>query len=370
LRQLLRRIADRVTFGSVHRYLDREGFPARISSIEARVSSAEAGIASVALRIASAEAKIASAEERISNLESDADALRATVAHLGEKVQQSDATLADAVDSLGRMSHQAQLAASQEQKARAGALSDRMLALLAYLSPEDPLPPETNFIRLGKRNDGGYVMIENLLGGGIAYSVGIATDASWDMAMVRRGYEVHQYDHTVSESPEQDPALHFHQLGVCPTGEHAPSMQSLDSLLDSNGHAARQDIVLKIDIEGGEWGVFSSLPASALQAFSQIAVEFHWLHLLDEDERYETARKSLSKLHAHFAPVHVHANNHLGLFVMGGVPVPAVLEVTYVRRDLMATEPSRRTFPTPLDEPNHPGHSELFLGRFQFSDRS
>jgi len=44
--------------------------------------------------------------------------------------------------------------------------------------------------------------------------------------------------------------------------------------------------------------------------------------------------------------------------------------VTYVRRDLMATEPSRRTFPTPLDEPNHPGHSELFLGRFQFSDRS
>jgi hypothetical protein len=302
-------------------------------------------------------------------LESETHALRAAVANLDERLQRSNATLGDAVDALGRISQQAQVVASQEQKARSGALSDRMLALLAYLSPEDPLPPETTFVRLGKRNDGGYVMLENLLRGGIAYSVGIGTDASWDLAMARQGYEVHQYDHTVSDSPEKHPALHFHQLGVCPTGEPTPSMQSIDTLLEQNGHAARQDIVLKIDIEGGEWGVFSSLPESALRAFSQIAVEFHWLHLLDEDEQYETARKALSKLHTHFAPVHLHANNHLGLFVMGGVPVPGVLEVTYVRRDLVTTELSRRTFPTAIDEPNNPSLSEIFLGRFQFTDR-
>jgi hypothetical protein len=291
------------------------------------------------------------------------------MADFDQRLQRSNASLADVVDSLGRVSHEAQLAAAQEKKAHSGALSDRMLALLAYLSPEDPLPPETTFVRLGKKNDGGYVMIENLLRGGVAYSVGISTDASWDMAMARRGYEVHQYDHTVPDSPEKDPALHFHQIGLCPTGEQAPSMQSIDTLLEQNGHAARQDIVLKIDIEGAEWGVFSSLPEPALRAFSQIVVEFHWLHLLDEDERYETARKALSKLHADFAPVHLHANNHLDLFVMGGVPVPGVIEVTYVRRDLVTTEPSRRAFPTPLDEPNNPSRSEIFLGRFQFYDR-
>lgn len=35
-----------------------------------------------------------------------------------------------------------------------------------------------NFVRLGKHNDGGYIMVDNFTAGGVAYSFGISDDVS------------------------------------------------------------------------------------------------------------------------------------------------------------------------------------------------
>ena len=51
-----------------------------------------------------------------------------------------------------------------------------------------------NFVRFGKPNDGGYVMVDNFKTSGVAYSFGINNDVSWDSDMATRGYEIFMYD--------------------------------------------------------------------------------------------------------------------------------------------------------------------------------
>ena len=75
----------------------------------------------------------------------------------------------------------------------------------------------------------------------------------------------------------------------------------------------------------------------------------------------------LHKLHTFFEPIHVHANNHSPMLLLGGVPFPGVLEVTYASRSRYRFIDTAESFPTVLDSPNYPGGADYYLGRFDFS---
>ncbi len=64
--------------------------------------------------------------------------------------------------------------------------------------------------------------------------------------------------------------------------------------------------------------------------------------------------------------IHVHGNNHADAIV-GGVPVPTVLELALVRADAgkRFVRP-RRPFPTRLDQPNNPALRRPRAGLFWF----
>jgi hypothetical protein len=250
------------------------------------------------------------------------------------------------------------------RRLRSHTLGEREIAALGFLSPQDPVG--MSFVRVGGRYDGGYVMVEPLLDGTVAYSLGIGNDVSWDRAMAERGYDVFQYDDTIDAPPDDHPKFHFTRRGISSEGEANGSRTSLAKLIDANGHGALRDIVLKVDIEGAEWGVFATLPDEVFACFSQIAVEFHKIDKFDRDDLYRDAMRALRALDRHFVPVHVHGNNYGDFVLLGGVPVPPTLEVTFVRRDLVTTAPCTRVFPTALDSPNWPEHPDLFLGSFQF----
>ncbi|AUN95708.1 class I SAM-dependent methyltransferase [Pseudazoarcus pumilus] len=243
---------------------------------------------------------------------------------------------------------------------------ERACVLMHLLKPEALV--DGDYVRLGRDHDGGYVMAADLLNGGVAYSFGIADDVSWDADMAERGYEVFQYDHTIERLPDSHERFHFEAVGICPSGRDGGRLRSLYALLERNGHAARRDLVLKIDVEGAEWEVFAAMPAESLRCFAQIVVELHWLDRAGDAAFFATAHEALSRLRREFVPVHVHGNNYGGLRVLGGVCIAPVLEVTYVRRDLARTKPDDRCFPTPLDQPNHPDRPDLWLGRFEYPE--
>jgi len=236
--------------------------------------------------------------------------------------------------------------------------------LFPHMAPADPTGLE--FERVGRDYDGGYVMVKRESDTKVAYSLGINRDVSWDITMAERGYDVYQYDHTISNLPESHPRFHWKKLGITGKSQATGDLTSLEQELAANGHSDTCDIVLKIDIEGHEWEVFSEMSRDHLSKFSQILVECHSFKKLNGLAKFRKMRQSLRNLAETHQVIHVHGNNNSPMVVVGGVPTPQTLELTWLRRDICEFAPCTRIFPTELDQPNNPNFADHKLGRFSF----
>ena len=232
--------------------------------------------------------------------------------------------------------------------------------VLDLLRPMDV--PGVPFVRRGRDGDGGYVQLDEPGKVHAAYSIGIGSDVSWDVAMADCGIEIWQYDHTVARSPQTHPEFHFKSVGLAATPSGDGTLRTLESLVEENGHAGRNDLILKLDIEGGEWDVLANMPTKLLEQFSQIVLEFHRLCRLNEADGIWRILEVLTHLHRTHQPVHVHANNWASMVAIGGTTLPNVIEVTYARRSDHAFVPCHRSFPTALDFPNNPRWADHDLG--------
>ncbi len=219
-------------------------------------------------------------------------------------------------------------------------------------------------IRVGGMCDGGYVMLDDLDSARAVYSLGIGGDVSFDLEMAERGMDIFQYDHTVPGPPVQHPRFQFKKKGIAPVEDG--EFTSIGAEIHRNGHAHRRDLILKIDIECAEWDALDATSDEDLDRFEQIVAELHGFLRLAEPEWRAVTQRVLGRLHRTHAVTHVHANNWADFQIMAGVPVPDVLEVSYVRRDRASLTPSTTFFPTPFDVPCHPDRPDIVLGNFRF----
>lgn len=244
------------------------------------------------------------------------------------------------------------------------AMGARVRTILSLVSPMDVVGG--TLVRKGCPNDGGYIMLDSGLRSAVAYSLGIAGDVSWDLDMAALGCQIYQYDHTIDALPVSHPAFHWFRIGIAAQDSPDGLMCSLDTLIQRNGHVGRNDLILKMDIEGAEWDLFETMPESTLRQFSQIVMEMH--HFAGAAGHpsgplfYQKFENILRKLDATHQCVHVHANNNGGLGIIGGTIIHDLLELTYVRRSDHQFEECRRIFPTPIDMPNVTTAPDYFLG--------
>ena len=134
-------------------------------------------------------------------------------------------------------------------------------------------------IRLGRNNDGGYIMLDDFADDDkIAYSFGISGDVSWDKAMASRGYDVFMYDHTIDSLPEENSRFHWFKLGISDSSMNADRLKTLEYFIEQNHHQDKHDMILKMDVEGAEWGFIENVKTETLNRFSQILFEFHGMN--------------------------------------------------------------------------------------------
>ena len=239
-------------------------------------------------------------------------------------------------------------------------LQQRALELFSLLRPRDVRGGR--LIRLGRPNDGGYVMLDQDLSRSVGYSIGVNDDASWDLDMADRGARIFQYDHTIDAPPCKHPNLRWERIGVAGSADHGRSLMTLPELIARNGHERADNLILKMDVEGYEWDVLNGIGTPDLLKFSQILIELHGLDRLDETDYFARIRSALRNVGASHQLIHVHANNCGGLTIMSGVPVPSAVEVTYVRRRGHDFEECRKIFPTEIDMPCSPAIADPHLG--------
>jgi len=188
-------------------------------------------------------------------------------------------------------------------------------------------PVGKNVIRIGSDSDGGYIFMDDLSAKDLFISAGIADDFNVDLQVVDKVGKLIMID------PSIDPVLfpqdhqEFIQLPLAPKG--IKNSISLDQILSENEF---KDSILKIDIEGAEWAIFAEFDQEKYKSFRQIVMEVHWLSNVNDNALHEIKMQALTKLNKYHQIISVHVNNYGEYRIMGGVPIPDVVEITYVRK--------------------------------------
>jgi hypothetical protein len=224
-------------------------------------------------------------------------------------------------------------------------LSGQLAALFGFLKPQKVVGFEK--IRLGSKGDGGYVMLNDFASISGAYSLGIADEVSWDLEIAGRNIPVEQFDYSINKSPVHHPLFKFSKRKISKIGDILTGKPT--------------GRILKIDIEGSEWDFFANATPEELASFPQIVGEFHHFSLYYDSDFQRVAFRALQNLNRTHQLIHIHGNNGAPAFYADKMPVPDLIELTFVLRSQYRFESTGETFPGPLDSPNLPGKEDYPL---------
>lgn len=216
-------------------------------------------------------------------------------------------------------------------------------------------------VRLGNAHDGGYIFLDDFAATTHVISCGISNDVTCDFEFAEMGKKVLQFDHTVPGPPVAHANFAFFKQAIDESLE-IPGSTKLSDVVRNAGQSGQCDVILKIDIDGGEWQCFADFPQEHFARLRQIACEFHWTSKLTDPAQFAQCEAAIRNIAAAFFPVHVHANNYVGFNNVMGVPVPEVFEVTFANRAIFTPGSAYVTSPGPLDTPNNPDAPDLYLG--------
>ena len=207
-------------------------------------------------------------------------------------------------------------------------------------------------------------MLNDFNRGGVSYSFGISNDVSWDLDMAQRGYEVFMYDMTIDGLPQNNEHFHFFKEGIAGSRISEKSLDTLAHFVERNGHNNQEHMILKMDVEGAEWGFINEVSVDLLKRFDQIVFEFH--NMIDPKNFTNSAfiLNLIRKLNATHTPVHLHGNNCGSFLYIENLGVfPNALELTYANNNSYDFyEDENVLLPINLDTPNNPRFSDIKLG--------
>jgi hypothetical protein len=244
--------------------------------------------------------------------------------------------------------------------------------------------------RLGNDYDGGYVLLsEQVERTEVLLSFGVATDWSFEADFFRRrkGLVVRMFDactsfplivaNFFSKLAQLDftRASHYLRAGagyvsfILLNGRVRLSRRFLglkasdrdvtfEQVIDGLGGTPPESsgIFVKLDVEGAEYDLLPVILGYE-RLINGIAVEFHHL-----DTKWEKFEETVKLACTQFVVAHVHGNNYEEL--VPGTRVPKSLEVTFVNRRIVGSEPAPDpdSYPRPgLDYPNDPARADYPL---------
>jgi len=210
--------------------------------------------------------------------------------------------------------------------------------------------PLMNKIRLGKDNDGGYIICEMPnINYNILISGGIDNDVSFEESFISK-YKTKciAFDGTINNILTENPKIIFvkKNIGSC----NNDYVTNLHELLISH-----ENIFIKMDIEGAEFDWLLSINDNMFDNIIQMVIEFHF-------PKSERETEVFNKINKYFYLVHYHANNFCGYEIQNKVSIPNVFECTYVNKKyLKNVELNTNNLPTPLDMVNVKEYPDYFI---------
>ncbi|MDA9100781.1 FkbM family methyltransferase [Planktomarina sp.] len=221
-------------------------------------------------------------------------------------------------------------------------------------------PTSKDLIRIGAENDGGYLMPNDLKNIEACFSPGVDYNASFEMELAEK-YNITSFlaDYSVEAAPSDNPNFNFTKKYLGSASNEV--FMTLEEWISKTDKKSSRNLLLQMDIEGGEYAVLSHASLEILQQFRVMIVEFHKLDLLFSKDNFRFIESLFDKVLEKFDIVHIHPNNTNRIIKRGKFEIPPVVEITFVRKDLSSSsgEVNDASFPHALDAPNHPQKSAV-----------
>lgn len=212
--------------------------------------------------------------------------------------------------------------------------------------------------RLGPEEDGGYVVSAVSIYTSYAlFNYGVGNEIRYEIDYRNKQQKpVYLFDHTNGRETGWDvgEGLNFFSEGLGFT-------EGCDDFINHyNRLKIEGPVLLKIDIEGGEYDYFSKVDIEKLsQITTGILIEVHWL---STKEYREKALEILKRLYNFFTLSHIHGNSWAVTFDWNGHQFPDVIELSLVNNLLIKNKELDTTiYPTFLDFSNNPGKKDIDL---------
>ena len=204
-------------------------------------------------------------------------------------------------------------------------LGERARSLVSNLSPT--ILEVDQLKRYGSVADGGYVVPVNAINNSkFLISGGIETNNEFEIELANLGILGIQVDNSIDSPPKDHKNLSFKRATL--GGKDGILIDDLLKSFDSTTQG-----VLKLDIEGSEYETLSEV--ESFQRFTTIILELHNLHKIVDDHFWDNFKSILEKFSQNHSVVFLAPNNCCGFSIIGGVPIPNVVEVTWARNDLI-----------------------------------
>jgi hypothetical protein len=229
--------------------------------------------------------------------------------------------------------------------------------------------------RIGKNNDGGYVIATLPDTYDLLISGGVSNDISFEEQLLELYLNLicYAFDGTVSELPNNNNnnRIHFYKKNLGDSNND--NLTNLHEYIEPCNN-----IFMKIDIEGHEFRIMPTIiEKNLMNKIKQLVIEIHSpadIHMfpdyfnglsdIDNNKMFDL----LNKINNTHTLVHFHANNGCKLQEIDGIKLPHVFELTYIRNDFVSkkiknTEP----LPTILDMKNDINKDDYRLEGFPYS---
>lgn len=219
-----------------------------------------------------------------------------------------------------------------------------------------------DLVRIGGDGDGGYLLPDNLNDVKYCFSPGVSQVADFEAHLSKQyGIKSFMADASVNKPPFNDDNFYFSSKFLGSASD--PDFITLsDWVRDCIGDDSSEKI-LQMDIEGGEYDVLAYESAETLKQFSTLIIEFHTMQTMAEYYFLKMVSAIFEKLYLNFSIAHVHPNNAVPVQDFDGVLVPRIMEVTFIRNDLIDrfSNPHDIMLPHPLDRKNSPGGPDIVM---------
>lgn len=198
---------------------------------------------------------------------------------------------------------------------------------------------QADLIRVGGPGDGGYWVPDDLEGIQAVFSPGVGNLSEFELFFAERDIPCFMVDASVQGPARGHPNFHFQPLWLANDTTPGKTI-SLANWVDSSAPAG--DLILQMDIEGGEYPVLLAIDEPSLARFRIIALEVHNLTSITSRAGLQLAEALLHRLLKTHEIVYTNDNATCRQIKAGGLLIPNCVELTLHRRPIRGSKVNRK----------------------------